>query len=210
MRTNILSRCSYRSTLLSGGLLALLFTAATGCNVRVDKTGDGDNVKIATPFGEIAVNKDLTSASDLGLPAYPGAVVDSGGDGHKSAKVNMGFGSFHLRVKMANYATSDNREQVLAFYRKALSQYGGVLECADGQSFGPQASNSNGLTCDHSGKDHGATVREDEAGDLELKSGSEHHQHLLVLHKGGKALTRFTLIALDLPHGLDNEEKGTN
>jgi len=49
-------------------LLAVLLFGATGCNVKVDKSGDGDNVKIATPFGGIAVKKDQTSAADLGLP----------------------------------------------------------------------------------------------------------------------------------------------
>ncbi len=45
--------------------------------------------------------------------------------------------------------------------------------------------------------------------DLELKAGSPRHQHLVVF-KGGGAATHFSLIALDLPHGFDSEQKGTN
>jgi hypothetical protein len=56
-------------------------------------------------------------------------VLDTAGDGNRSAKVDMGFGSWKLRVKMAHYTTADSRDQVLAFYRKALSEYGGVIEC---------------------------------------------------------------------------------
>src|ERR1700677_520313 len=92
--------------------LSLLAVVLSGCKVQVDKSsnGEGDNVKIAAPFGGIAVNKDQTSAAELGLPAYPGAVMDTGGDGNKSAKVDMGFGSWRLRVKGAHYSTSDTRD----------------------------------------------------------------------------------------------------
>src|ERR1700744_2702041 len=123
-----------KAGIVGSSLLAVLVVGATGCKVKVDKSSDGDNVKIATPFGAIAVNKEQTSAAELGLPAYPGAVVASSGDGNQSAKVDMGFGSWKLRVKVAHYATNDNRDQVLAFYRNALSQYGSVIECAGDRS----------------------------------------------------------------------------
>ncbi len=42
-------------------LLAVLVAGAGGC--RVNKSDDGDNVKIATPFGVISVNKDQPSAA---------------------------------------------------------------------------------------------------------------------------------------------------
>src|ERR1700721_2371928 len=78
-----------------------MVAGADGCKVRVNKSGDGDSVKIATPFGGLSVNKDQTSAASLGLPAYPGSVVDSGNDGNKSDNVDMGFGSFKLRGRGA-------------------------------------------------------------------------------------------------------------
>jgi hypothetical protein len=192
-------------------LLAVLLTGVTGCKVRVDKTGDGDNVKIATPFGDIAVNKDQTSPADLGLPAYPGSVLDTGNDGNKSAKVDMGFGSWRLRVKVAHYTTTDGRDRVLAFYRNALSEYGTVIECAGGKPVGTSGANGEGLSCDHSDRDHAIPRGSFSSDDLELKAGSLRHQHLVVLHGGsGSAITHFSLIALDLPHGLDTEGKGTN
>jgi hypothetical protein len=191
-------------------LLATLLIGATGCNVQVDKSREG-NVKIATPFGGIAVNKDQTSAAELGLPAYPGAVMDMGGDGNKSAKVDMGFGSWRLRVKVAHYSTSDNRDQVVTFYRQALSEYGSVIECAGNRPVGATTATVEGLTCDHS--DHDGTPSGNfGSGDLELKAGSPRHQHLVVFKGGGghHGSTEFSLIALDLPHGFDNEQKGTN
>jgi hypothetical protein len=190
-------------------LLAMLLGVATGCKVRVDKSGEGDNVKIATPFGGIAVNKDQTSAAELGLPAYPGAVMDAGGDGNKSAKVDMGFGAWRLRVKMAHYSTPDDRDQVAGFYRKALSQYGNVIECAGDRAVGTTVATGEGLTCDHS--DHDPVPRgNSNSEDLELKAGSPRHQHLVVFKSGHHAATEFSLIALDLPHGFDTQQRGTN
>src|ERR1700748_3286322 len=73
-------RENMKAGLIASYLLTVLLVGAIGCKVKVDKSGDGDNVKIATPFGGIAVKKDQTSAADLGLPAYPGAVMDGAGE----------------------------------------------------------------------------------------------------------------------------------
>jgi hypothetical protein len=196
-----------KAGIVGSSLLAVLVVGATGCKVKVDKSSDGDNVKIATPFGGIVVNKDQTSAAELGLPAYPGAVTDTANDGNRSAKVDMGFGSFKLRVRVAHYRSADDRDQVLAFYRKALSEYGNVIECVGGKAEGATSATREGLTCDHSDHDHATSHSPD---DLQLKAGSTRHQHIVAFQDGDTSPTRFTLIALDLPHGFDNEEKGTN
>ncbi len=219
MNDRLLKRFPDSHTALGLSFLSILMAGATGCRVQVDKSGNGDsdNVKIATPFGEIAVNKNQTSAADVGLPAYPGAALDKGEDGNKSAKVDMGFGSWKLRVRVAHYTTTDKRDQVLAFYRNALSEYGGVIECAGDKPVGAKAVTSEGLTCDHSDHDH-VSVRGSvsshgnfNSDDLQLKAGSTRHQHIVSFEgDGASATTRFSLIALDLPHGVDDEQKGTN
>jgi hypothetical protein len=195
-----------KAGILTSSLLALLLFGPIGCNVNVDKSSNGDHVKIATPFGGIAVNKDQASAAEIGLPTYPGAVTDTSDDGSKSAKVDMGFGSFKLRVRVAHYKSADDRDQVLAFYRKALSEYGNVIECDGGKAVGGVSTTREGLTCDHSDHDHNTYHG---PGDLQLKAGSARHQHIVAFNNGSSP-TEFTLIALDLPHGFDNEEKGTN
>ena len=194
-----------KAAILMSSLLAVLLFGAAGCKVKVDKSSDGDNVKIATHFGGIAVNKDQTSAADLGLPAYPGAVTATSNEGNSSAKVDLGFGSFKLRVRVVHYKSADDRDQVLAFYRKALSEYGNVIECEGGKAVGGLSTTREGLTCDHSDHDHTTYS----PGDLQLKAGSTRHQHIVAFGDGSSP-TEFTLIALDLPHGFDNEEKGTN
>ncbi len=200
----------YRDTALGIAVAVFVLAGTTGCKVKVDKTGDGDNVKIATPFGNIAVNKDQATPADLGLPAYPGAVPDSDHDGNESAKVDMGFGSFKLRVRVAHYATNDSRDRVLDFYRKALSEYGEVIECAGNKAMGTPASNGQGLSCDDSKHEEGVPNRKLKADDIELKAGSERHQHIVVVKGKGSATTQFSMIALDLPHVIHSGDQGTN
>jgi hypothetical protein len=203
-----------RKKIMKGGILvftvlAMVLAFVGGCKVQVDKSKDGEeqNVKIATPFGGINVNQDQTSAAELGLAAYPGAVQDMTGEGSKSAKVDMGFGSWKLRVKVAHYATADRQDQVIAFYRNALSQYGSVIECKGSKAVGAPVITSEGLTCENSDSHTAETGRSD---DLQLKAGSRHHQHLVLFKDGGGSQTHFSLIALDLPHGFETEQKGTN
>src|SRR5580704_724406 len=116
------------------GMLTSLALAAgiTGCfRVHVDKDANGEekNVQVDTPFGGVHVNTDQTSAADLGLPAYPGSQIVVDNDKDKSADVHLGFGEWELRVRVVNYATPDTREQVTAFYKKALGRYGDVIIC---------------------------------------------------------------------------------
>jgi hypothetical protein len=191
-------------------LLAVLVAGVTGCKVEVNKSSDGgsDNVKIATPFGGIAVNQDQASAAELGLPAYPGAVQDMRGQGEGSAKVDMDFGSFRMRVKVAHYSSQDPRDEVMAFYRKALTRYGDVIECVAGRPIGAPAVTVEGLTCDSSGHEHsGSQGKPDE---VQLNAGSAHHQHIVVFPDKTSSPTHFALVALDLPHGFNLEQKGTN
>src|SRR4051812_29604628 len=108
------------------GLALGLAAGLAGCRVRVDKNSNGEdkNVQVDTPFGGVHVNTDQVSASDLGMPVYPGATEVKGKDNHKSADVHLGFGEWQLRVRAVTYATDDSKEQVMAFYKKALARYG--------------------------------------------------------------------------------------
>ena len=204
---NLYEEKSMKRGVLVLTVLVLVIAFLGGCKVQVGKSNDGEqhNVKIATPFGAIAVNQNQTSPDQIGLPAYPGAVQDMAGEGAKSAKVDLGFGSWKLRVKVAHYTTADRQDQVLTFYRQALTEYGSVIECAGNKPVGKPSSTSEGLTCDQSDSHAG-----DHGDDLQLKAGSPHHQHLVILKGGSGSPTHFTLIALDLPHGFDNAQKGTN
>lgn len=191
-----------------------LAVGLAGCRVRVDKDSNGKDktVQVDTPFGGVHVNTDQVSASDLGLPVYPGAgqVKEHGKD--KSADVHMGFGEWQLRVRAVNYETDDSREQVVAFYKKALGRFGDVLTCQDNAPVGTPTATPEGLTCaDHgnghqhfnfNGKDYG-----DEGKGLELKAGSKRHQHIVGFEKSDAGKTRFALVALDLPAAIEKDSE---
>lgn len=194
----------------AAGMVAGLALAAglAGCSVHVDKDSNGEDktVQVNTPFGGIHVNTDQTTAADLGLPVYPGAQPVKDKDKHKSADVQLGFGEWELRVRAVSYATPDSKEQVTAFYKKALGRYGDVITCQGNSPVGSPAATSEGLTCedDKNGKvrigqgDYG--VNKD---GLLLKAGSKRHQHIVGFEDSKDGKTGFALVALDLPSGLE-------
>jgi hypothetical protein len=196
------------------GLFACLALAAgvAGCRVHVEKGANGEdkNVQVDTPFGGIHVNTDQTTAADLGLPVYPGAQIAQDKENDKSADVHMGFGEWELRVKVVNYSAPDSQDKVVAFYKKALTRYGDVIACQNKAPVGAPATTSEGLTCsDSSGAhvkvdagdhDHGYTTDE---GGFQLKAGSKRHQHIVAFESSAPGQTRFALVALDLPVGVE-------
>ena len=194
----------------AAGLLACVALAAgvAGCSIHVDKDANGKekNVQVDTPFGGVHVNTNQTTAADLGLPAYPGAQIVTDKDNDKSADIHMGFGEWELRVKVVNYSATDSQDKVLAFYKKALGRYGDVITCQGNAPQGTPTATSAGLTCaedKHANvqvNDHGQNYgyHSDKNG-LELKAGSERHQHIVGFESPENGQTRFALVAVDLP-----------
>jgi len=178
---------------------------ATGCRVESNKSGNGDDVKIATPFGGMSVKTDDANVTQsIGLPAYPGAVIvkkkdkDDHNDG--SADINMSFGSFQLRVKAVSFHTEDAPDKVLQFYKKGLARFGTVIQCKDHRPVGSPAHTPDGLDCSDDDQHGGGGVHVDDdlSGKTELKAGSKQHQHIVAIDPEGTG-TKFGLVALDLP-----------
>ena len=205
-----------RVSLLPQALILGTLLAVAGCHVQVDKgkNGEDKNVRIDTPLGGLHVRADQTSALDLGLPAYPGAQLAPNGEGDKSADVHLGFGQFQLRVRVVTYETSDPKDKVIAFYKNAMGRFGEVLTCDGNQPVGTPTITSEGLTCRedshaHVNFDGNADGVPDDNG-LTLRAGSKHHQHIFVIKNGGVG-TRFSLVELELPTGLDQSaSKGSD
>jgi hypothetical protein len=190
------------------GILAGLTLAAglSGCfRVHVDKDSKGDdkNVQVDTPFGGVHVNTNQISASDLGLPVYPGAKQVSDDDKRKSADVHIGFGEWELRVRAVSYASTDNQDKVAQFYRKALTRYGDVIICQGKSPVGTPTTTSEGLTCSDDSNGNGVKIDHKDYGSsddsVELKAGSHRHQHIVGFQDSKNGETRFALVALDLP-----------
>ena len=186
-----------------------LMTWATGCRVRTEKDANGEEktVQVDTPFGGVHVNTDQITAANLGLPVYPGAEVVKDDDNHKSADVHLGFGEWQLRVRAVSYSTTDPQDKVTAFYKKALGRYGDVITCQSNAPVGTPTATAEGLTCaddknnanvkiDH--RDYGTNENS-----LELKAGSKRHQHIVGFEEFKNGRTRFALVALDLPAGVE-------
>ena len=190
--------------------LALAVVMA-GCRVHVDKGANGEDktVQVDTPFGGVHVNTDVVTAADLGLPVYPGAQPVKGDDNHKSADVHLGFGEWQLRVRAVTYETADSKDQVTAFYKKALGRFGDVLTCENHTPVGTPTATQEGLTCaDGGAKGHMEYNNGNiSVGDFELKAGSKRHQHIVGFESPVAGKTRFALVALDLPAGA---EEGTD
>lgn len=189
----------------------VLVAGAAGCRVHVDKGANGEDkkVQVDTPFGGVHVNTDVVTAADLGLPVYPGAEPVKGDDNHKSADVHMGFGEWQLRVRAVTYDTTDSKDQVTAFYKKALGRFGDVLTCEGGSAVGTPAVTQEGLTCEDGKHGQVRFDNKDFSGSgFELKAGSKRHQHIVGFENPAAGKTRFALVALDLPAGVEgNSDK---
>lgn len=202
----MLQKMNWKAAGFVAGLV--LATGLTGCTVRIDKDASGKekNVQVETPFGGVHVNTDQTSASDLGLPVYPGAEVIKNDDDHTSADVHVGFGEWQLRVRAVSYTTADSKEKVAAFYKKAMGRYGDVIVCQGNSPVGTPTITAEGLTC---AEDKHAEVKIDRKDygfskdGLALKAGSKHHQHIVGFDDPKNGKTRFALVALDLPISLN-------
>ena len=208
----VVSKLRDAAVLIAGLTLA---AGLAGCRVHVDKDANGveKNVQVDTPFGGVHVNTDQTTAADLGLPVYPGAETVKNDDKHKSADIHLGFGEWQLRVRAVSYATPDSKEQVTAFYKKALGRYGDVITCQGNVPVGIPTTTSEGLTCaDDNNNGHVKIDRGDYGSSehgVELKAGSKRHQHIVGFEEPKDGKTRFALVALDLPAIVDGD-KGTS
>jgi hypothetical protein len=194
------------------GLVGLgLGWSLAGCRVHVDKDANGKEktVQVDTPFGGVHVNTDQTSAADLGLPVYPGAKLVTDDEKHKSADVHLGFGQWQLRVKAVNYTTPDSKDQVIAFYKKALGRFGDVITCQGSSVIGAPSQTHEGLTCDEHDNNGKVKINDGDINvthDYQLKAGSKRHQHIVGFEDNKGETTRFVLVALDLPSGMGSDD----
>ena len=188
-----LSRTS--SLLFFAFLLLALFA---GCSIHVDdKNKDAKKVDIQTPLANLKVDTSQNS-TDNGIPIYPGATPrPTEGDNQHRANVNISAMGFGVRVIANEYITSDSPEKVKDFYLDKLKRFGNVLECKG--------------TGDH-GDHHGGDWNDDHDKPVscgngkgpgwELKTGTEHNQHMVEIDPDGSG-TRFGTVLIQI-HGKES------
>lgn len=176
-------------------ILVSAFLLFTGCSINVKKDSnaknDDKNVDIDTPFGGIHVSKGA-NVHDTGLPVYPGAEPktkdDSDGE-EKSANVDISTSAFGLKVVALEYQSDATTDQVIAFYKDKLKQYGNVLECHTNAKHYSYDAHSD------ADKDHSDELKCEgsDGKTIELKAGTKSNQHIVAINPDGKG-SNFALV----------------
>jgi hypothetical protein len=182
-----------RLKLLSVVLAVASICLLAACSIQVsDKDKDKQKVDIQTPIANLKVDTS-PQATDNGIPVYPGAKprdADKSGDKHR-ANVNIGGLGFGLKVIAAEYVTPDSPEKVKSFYEDKLKEFGEVLVC-QGHSGGDDVSM-------HGDDDDKLTCKDSHGSGWELKTGTQHNQHIVSIEPDGSG-TRFGTVLVNI-HG---------
>lgn len=135
---------------------------------------------------------DNATARAVGLPTYPGSKPYKDDDDDSSAAdIGISTPLFGLKVVAMELETADKPERVAAFYRKALSKYGDVLECNDnddGKRKSEPSADSDEVTCDADEPGRHSVV---------YKVGTEKNQRIVAIEPHGNG-TRFSLVHVDI------------
>lgn len=139
----------------------------------------------------IVLSQDAT-AEDVGLPLYPGSQrLKESPDESSSVQLGLWGRSGGFKLVVLKLESADSPAQIAAFYRKALSQYGQVLDCSRTPAKPEKA---------RSGQSSALDCEDDEpvAGGFTLKAGAKDRQHVVgVAPKGNHS--KIALIYLENP-----------
>jgi hypothetical protein len=162
------------------GAMLTLTVAACGA----DESGRGD---LDLGFSVT----DEATARDVGLPTYPGSKpYKDDDDDSGAARIGISTPLFGLKVAAVELETTDQPQKVATFYKKALSKYGKVLECSEGDVEIESLSTSAGegdLKCDAGNPEEHSVV---------YKVGTEANQRIVAIKPHGSG-TQFSLVHVD-------------
>ncbi len=136
------------------------------------------------------IASDKANAKDVGLPLYPGSKPHKDkAEDSQAARLGLWGGGSGFKLAVVKMETSDSPEKVAAFYKKALSKYGRVLDCSKAspsQSDAEKRDSSKALSC---GDD------QPEKGGMLFKSGTKEKQHIVAVEPNGQGAL-YQLVAL--------------
>ena len=196
--------------------LSTLLLSTTACVTRSKQGSGEETMHIHTPVGGLEVHTNNLSPANLGLPAYPGAILTHlPHNNDNSADVDMSFAGWRLRVQVLNYQSSNSRNTIAAFYKQALARYGDVVTCQNNKAIGEPIKTKDGLTCNndynynisldansHANRNALKNLAEvSNTASLEMRAGSPGNQHLVVFDPSlPKTVTTFVLMHVQVPH----------
>jgi hypothetical protein len=127
------------------------------------------------------------SSSDVGLPFYPGSIPrkDDSNDS-QAARLGLWGGGSGFKLAVVKMDSTDSPEKVANFYKKALAQYGKVLDCTRPPVSSNADKNTKELTCGDDKPD---------AGGMLFKSGTKEKQHIVSIKPNAKG-SSYDLVAL--------------
>jgi len=177
-------------------LLTMLLTA---CSIHVDdKNKEAKKVDIQTPLANLKVDTSQTS-TDNGIPVYPGATPrPAEGDNQHRANVNISALGFGVKVVANEYVTPDSPEKVKDFYLDKLKTFGNVLVC---KGTGGNGDHPSGDWNNDEG-DKPVSCGNGKGPGWELKTGTEHNQHLVAIKPDGLG-TSFGTVLIQI-HGKES------
>ena len=157
-------------------VMGLILSAAAMPVAAQDQKNSDANKSDSDSIGFIASKN--ASAKEIGLPLYPGSRRHKD-DSDDSSSVQLGAwgGSSGFKLMVLKLESDDSRDKVTAFYRKALSKYGKVLNCsAPAATAAEKDKSSNGLDCDsdHTDKD-----------EVVLKAGTKEEKRIVSIKMNG-------------------------
>ena len=149
-----------------------------------DKKGSGKSAGVI-------LSNDAT-AEDVGLPLYPGSQrLKEAPDESSAVQLGLWGHSGGFKLVVLKLESADSPAQVAAFYRKALSQYGQVLDCSTAAAKPERTGGdqSNAVDCEDDD-----TVK----GGFTLKAGTRDKQHVVAVAPEGNH-SKIALIYLENP-----------
>ena len=144
-----------------------------------DKSKDGINVTVKTKDTDAGlVIKSEATAKELGLPLYPGSKPHKDSkDDSAGANVGLWGNTFGFKVVALKMESNDSQEKIAAYYQKALSKYGKVLDCTNNPpGTAEKDENSDQLTCQDDRADAGGRL---------FKAGTKRKQRIVGITPNG-------------------------
>ena len=169
----------YRTVALALAVAVLVTLDVMTGAAMAQKSSDSDDFNAGLHIS------DKATATQTGLPYYPGSIRRHDPDGDSpGVSLGLSFGSFGIKVVAIKYASSDPSDKVLEFYRSALAEYGAVLDCSKTAAVKEETKGVDPVTCDDDDVKHGQVT---------LKVGRDNNQHDVSVKQVGN-VTHFELV----------------